>query len=295
MSRYRRPPSRLPALALALALLAAAGGALWLYLGRQAGEPLTLELPVPPEPPKEAKPVPPARPAPPARQAGIRLEPPPEPAPKPAPKQAAARKPRLVLPLLDDSDPMVRDGFVSFTRHEGANAWLSPSDLARRFVVIVHSLSLGQVARDSASILAPLEPFMARQTGEDSYEMDAASYARYNLLADIVASIDAGRAADFYRLLQPLLQEAYQELGYGPGESFNDAVFRALDRMLDTPVLERPIPLVRPKVRYEFADPALESRSALQKQLLRMGPRNIRLLQRKARELSLELQRALRG
>ena len=64
--------------------------------------------------------------------------------------------------------------------------------------------------------------------------------------------------------------------------------------MQRAPILEGPIPLVRPSVRYEFADPSLEARSALHKQMLRMGPRNTRLLQRKAGELAQELHRTLR-
>ena len=257
---------------------------------------MTVDLPVP-EAPKEAEP--PREPKPPPPKPGREKPPLSEPArpitvtpaPKPEPKEPP--KPALVMPLLDASDPMVRDGVVSFTRHEQANAWLSPSDLVRRLVSFVDSLALGRVSRDPVAFMQPLAPFTAKQTGEDRYEMDPASYARYNLLADVATSIDARRAADFYRLLQPLLQEAYQELGYGKGESFNAAVFRALNRIQETPVLEGPIPLVRPKVRYEYADPTLESRSPLQKQLIRMGPRNLRLIQRKASELALELRRTL--
>lgn len=287
MNPYRRPASRLPALLLLLAIAGAAAALWWLYLGQErADQPLTLDLPVPVQPKA------------PAAEEKV-AETPPKPRPKPAidteaklappPAQKPAAKPRLVLPLLDDSDPMVRDGFVSFTRHEGANAWLSPSDLVRRFVVVVHNVSLGRIARDSASAAAPAAPFMPRQTGEERYEMDPASYERYNRLADVVASMDARRAAGFYQLLRPLLQEAYEELGYGPDESFDDALTRALERVLAAPLLEAPIPLVRPTVRYEFADPALEASSALRKQLIRMGPRNVRLLQRKARELLVEL------
>ena len=286
MNRYRRPASRLPAFFLLLALAGAGAALWWLYLGQErAGQPLTLDLPVPVQPKEPAeteeaeKPaLPKPRPKP-AIDTEAKLEPPP----------ARKPEPRLVLPLLDDSDPMVRDGFVSFTRHEGANAWLSPSDLVRRFVVVVHNVSLGRIARDSAAVAAPAAPFIPKQTGEERYEMDPASYERYNLLADVVASMDARRAAGFYRLLRPLLQEAYQELGYGADESFDDALARALERVLAAPLLEAPIPLVRPTVRYEFADPALEASSALRKQLIRMGPRNVRLLQRKARELLVEL------
>jgi hypothetical protein len=45
------------------------------------------------------------------------------------------------------------------------------------------------------------------------------------------------------------------------------------------PVLTEPVELVRPKVFYEYADPKLERLAPLQKQVLRMGPDNVRRLQ----------------
>jgi hypothetical protein len=45
-----------------------------------------------------------------------------------------------------------------------------------------------------------------------------------------------------------------------------------------------PVPSERPWVRYEFADPRLESLTAGQKILLRMGPENARQLRQKLAE-----------
>jgi len=50
-----------------------------------------------------------------------------------------------------------------------------------------------------------------------------------------------------------------------------------------------PIPSERPWVRYEFADPQLESLSAGQKILLRMGPVNQRRLKGKLEAIRAEL------
>jgi hypothetical protein len=49
--------------------------------------------------------------------------------------------------------------------------------------------------------------------------------------------------------------------------------------------IKGPIPSQRPWVHYEFADPALERRSAGQKLLLRMGPVNQRRLMAKLADL----------
>ena len=73
-----------------------------------------------------------------------------------------------------------------------------------------------------------------------------------------------------------------------------------IDVLLATPEVEYPVPLQltqvkgpipseRPWVRYEFADPQLESLSAGQKILLRMGPVNHRRLKGKLEAIRAEL------
>jgi hypothetical protein len=48
----------------------------------------------------------------------------------------------------------------------------------------------------------------------------------------------------------------------------------AIDDLLDAPEIDGRIELMRPKVLYEFADPDLETRSAGQKIMVRMGKEN---------------------
>lgn len=226
-------------------------------------------------------------------------DPEPEPAPEPEPvvelppEPEVEEEPAFVLPLLDDSDSLIRDGAVSLIRHEGINGWLAPSQLIRKYVAFVDNVARGQVAKEPVRQLTPEGPFLVKKIDENTFELDPVSYERYNMVADVAASVDARRAAEFYHLLRPLIQDAYAELGYGD-KSFDDAMFEAIGRLLETPVIEEPILLVQPVVMYKYQDDKLESLSPVQKQLIRMGPRNTRLLQNKMREISLEL-RAILG
>ena len=217
-------------------------------------------------------------------------EPGPEPVPIAGPPEEpeAEEEPALVLPRLEDSDPLVRDGVVGMTRHEGINPWLASNQLVPKFVALVDSLAHGQIARGSVRQLTPDGPFRVKQIDEETYELDPASYERYNQITEVAVSVDARRAAEFYDLLRPLIRQAYSELGYEE-DTFDDVVFQAIGRLLETPVIEEPIRLVRPVVVYRFEDEQLEALSAAQKQMIRMGPRNTRLLQAKIREVSLEL------
>jgi hypothetical protein len=224
-------------------------------------------------------------------------EPEPEPEPEPVvelpPEPEVEEEPAFVLPLLDDSDSLIRDGAVSLTRHEGINGWLAPSQLIRKYVAFVDNVARGQVAKEPVRQLTPEGPFLVKKIDENTFELDPVSYERYNMVADVAASVDARRAAEFYHLLRPLIQDAYAELGYGD-KSFDDVMFEAIGRLLETPDIEEPILLVQPVVMYKYQDDKLESLSPVQKQLIRMGPRNTRLLQNKMREISLEL-RAILG
>ncbi|MBV1879712.1 MAG: DUF3014 domain-containing protein [Pseudomonadales bacterium] len=194
----------------------------------------------------------------------------------------------FVLPRLDESDQLIRDGVVSLTRHEGINAWLSPDELVRKLVVFVDNIANGSIARQPAAVLAPREAFSVQPISNTVSVMAESSYRRYDQVTNILISIDSNRAVEFYILLRPLFQTAYEELGY-PNAKFDDAIFSAIGRLLETPVSTQPIRLVRPVVIYEYEDPRLEALSAAQKQLVRMGPKNTRMIQAKLSELAREL------
>jgi hypothetical protein len=104
--------------------------------------------------------------------------------------------------------------------------------------------------------------------------MDAASYRRYDGLAETVASIDPAAAATVYRTIRPRLNEAYVSLGRTEAD-VDVAVQQALEVLIATPVPSGPIRLVEGRgATWAFADPKLEALDPAQKQLLRMGPEN---------------------
>ena len=198
----------------------------------------------------------------------------------------------FVLPLLDDSDQLVRDGVISLTRHEEINAWLAPNRLILRFVAFADNLARGQIARGPIGMLAPTGPFLVRQIDETTWVLDSRSYDRYDKFVDVIESMNVRRAAEFYMTIRPLLRKAYAELGY-PNQSFDDIVFRVISGLRDAPIIEGPIRLVKPVVMYQFQSLELELLSPAQKQIIRMGPANTRRFQAKLAELSGELRAAL--
>ncbi len=90
-----------------------------------------------------------------------------------------------------------------------------------------------------------------------------------------------------YETLHPLIVEAYRDLGYN--DDFDETLALAVERLLEVPVVQGRVPLNRAVVTYEWSDPELEGMDAAQRHFLRMGPRNVRMVQTKLRELALAL------
>jgi Protein of unknown function (DUF3014) len=220
----------------------------------------------------------------------------------PAPKEAAtspqaktappARLPaepgeNIPLPPLDESDPLVRELVARLSSHPRVAAWLTTDQLVRNFTVVVLAVSEGRAPGGRLRPLAPEGPFRVLQSGP-TIHVDPRSYTRYDGHAAAVAGIDARGAARLYATLKPRIDDAYKELG-SPHGDFDRTLERAIGQLLATPVVDRPLALEKAPASYRFADPALESLSSAQKQLLRMGPGNVRIVQEKLREIARHL------
>jgi hypothetical protein len=247
-----RPPSRVPLVVIALAVVAVGGAGVWWLLGRSP----------PPSPPVAAGPTGPAPAAatPPAAVTGPAVD--------------ADRARQLVEAI--SLDPLAR------------KALLEP-DMIRRWAVAVENVSGGVVPRKQLAALAPSGPFAVTRRGSEVL-IDPRSYARYDAVGNAVASVNLDALVIAYGAFRPALELAYRALGY-PDGSFDAAAARALHRIERAPVRDGDVLLVEgPGATWAYADPALEGLGDVEKQVLRMGPRNGRILQEKAREIVRALQ-----
>jgi len=201
------------------------------------------------------------------------------PPPEPVPPETAP-----VLPPLAESDPLVRELAGHLSSQPRLAAALATPDVIRRFVAAVDNVADGEVPRVQLPALAPTGEFRVEER-PDGASIDPRSYARYDAVGDLVGSIDAAGSAELYHRLAPLADAAYAELGY-PDRRFDDRLRAALVRLLGTPLLEGRVAVTPRVLTWRFADPALERLSPVQKQLVRLGPRNERLVQQKLREIA---------
>jgi hypothetical protein len=200
--------------------------------------------------------------------------------PLPAGAGGAAAAP---LPELADSDAPLRDALSQISSADAVKDFLVPQDLVRKIVVTIDNLPRQKVAVDKRPANPVGGEFLAK--GDELHStLDQRNFDRYKPMIAAINRLDAKQLGALYIHYYPLFQSSYQNLGY-PNGYFNDRLVEVIDNLLATPEPKEPIELVRPNVMYTYADPALESRSAGQKLLIRMGPENAKAVKAKLTEL----------
>lgn len=183
----------------------------------------------------------------------------------------AEEAPVVANTTLDNSDGIFTKFVISLFGGSQLPDFVIPDRMLRRFVATVDNLP----RKELSARIRPVKPapgiFIAEQQN-GSLSIAPKNETRYEHYVNALESIDVAAMVKFYASHYALFQKAYQELGYAG--NFNDRLFEAIDDLLATPKVQKPVMLVQPKVMYRFADPALESRSAGQKIMLRMGSDN---------------------
>lgn len=193
----------------------------------------------------------------------------------------------LPLPPLDESDPEVLGGLTELLGQDAVMKHLVPERLVRNIVVTIDNIPRQKMALNQRPVQPTSGEFIT--TGEESAVMLApANYARYEPFVALVSNLDAKTLVSFYRGLEPLFQEAYEDLGH-PNQSFNARLNEVIEHLLQTPTPRGEIALVQPSVLYKYADERLEKLSAGQKLLIRMGVNNATVVKGKLREIQAEL------
>jgi hypothetical protein len=204
-----------------------------------------------------------------------------EPTPAPTAQPPVTRA--TPLPALDESDAEVVSGLTELVGRDALVQFLVPMRIIRNIVVTIDNLPREKVALNQRPIKPTPGKFLATGS-EDAREIATENYARYTPFVAVAKRVDAQTLVAFYRGLQPLFQQAYEELG-NPNASFNGRLLAVIDHLLQTPDVAQPPRLVQPSVVYKYADPKIESLSAGQKLLIRMGPTNSGAIKAKLREI----------
>jgi hypothetical protein len=189
--------------------------------------------------------------------------------------------------VLDESDATLLQALGHLVGADRLGRWLAPESVVRRIVATVDNIPRQTVAMKIRAANPVPGAFEVARDG-DVVAIGTKNAARYTPYVEALERVDSRQLAGVYLRFYPLFQQAYEELGY-PKAYFNDRLVASIDHLLATPEPTGPLLLQQPKVLYEFADPELESLSAGQKTMLRMGPDNARRVKAKLRSLRAEV------
>jgi len=189
----------------------------------------------------------------------------------------------VMLPELKDSDVAFTQGLLAVSpnlKHD-----LFKNQLIKKYMFAMNDMSQG--IRPSAKLLRELalkKPFSVIQVDDKVY-ISSKTYRRYDRLAQAFSSMDNQAAVALYKKYLPLFQTIFDDFSYPSDYQVMDIIKGATGKILQAPVVTDRIEVIRPSVYYKFSDPKLEKLSSLEKQMLRMGPENTRLIQDKLREI----------
>ncbi|MCF7969746.1 MAG: DUF3014 domain-containing protein [Methylococcaceae bacterium] len=191
----------------------------------------------------------------------------------------------VALPELSASDAEFGQDFLAISGSQQLKQGLFKEQIIRKMISSVNDVAQGM--RPPAKLLRELtqpQAFLVIQRGDKLY-ISPKSYQRYDQLAQAINEIDSQAAIALYKKYLPLFYVVFNEFSYPKEYKVLDIFKAAVGKVIQAPIINDRIELIRPSVYYKFADPKLEKLSNLDKQMLRMGPDNTRLIQNKLREL----------
>lgn len=194
----------------------------------------------------------------------------------------------IQLPSLNNSDEFVFEGLRAFQDSAALIRLLANEQLVRRFVVLVDNISRGEFPQTGLPYRPMPQEMPVRSIDDNLFVMDESAFSRFDQLIDTFVSVDTGQAMSLYRLLSPLFQQAYAEIG-NRNINFDDTLRSAINTVLRTSNVEGPFQLVKPSVMFLHADASIENLQDVHKQLVRLGPENTDKLRAKLREFSSQL------
>jgi len=201
------------------------------------------------------------------------------------------------LPPLADSDPVVIASLSGLAGSAAVEQYVVSEDIVSRMVATIDALSARQVPGSIKVVQGPGGDFEVTADADPpsvilnpagdpirQYLLDPANYQRYTPYVERLEAMNTEELAAAYRDYRPLFEEAFRQLGYTQGD-FDRRLGAVIDELLATPVVTEPVRLIKPEAYYLYADEALESLTAGQKILIRMGPDNAARVKAKLAEI----------
>lgn len=205
-----------------------------------------------------------------------------EPAPTDAlaPEPEVTEAPALTVDALNALLPATSSGWgiepLGTTFVQQANA-------IERGMAMIDNLRQGEVPYKLLPVARPKQAFSVISDGSAN-TVNTASFSRYNGLVRTLEGVNTAAMVAFYRQHEATFAAAWAALGYS-NVTLEQAILASLESILLTPEIPLDARLIKKEANWIYEDKSIEALPALQKQVLRMGPENMQVMQNLAREL----------
>jgi hypothetical protein len=191
------------------------------------------------------------------------------------------------LPALDDSDASVAAALAALAGGGDLRSLLLPQQVITRIVATIDTLPRHALGTLMLPLRTPKGAFATTDVDGQTV-ISGQNSARYAPYMQIVDSVDPKALVAWYVHAYPLFQQVYRQLGYPKGY-FNDRLIVVIDDLLAAPASGHPAALIQSGPLHVYADPSLESLSAGQRLLLRVGSVNEAKIKAKLRVIRAQL------
>ena len=187
------------------------------------------------------------------------------------------------LPRLEESDDAVRDAVGDIPLGTAGQQYLIPGNIIERSASMIYLMAQGDVPYKLLPVSRPKAAFSVIDDGTQVVT-DPAGFERYDALTRWLESLDLESLLSSLEWFVPLFREAWSYYGEDLA-AFDMAVVIMLDLVIATPEVDlSETRLIRKEAVWIFEDPAIEGLASIQRQVLRMGPKNAKVLKAKAAE-----------
>lgn len=186
-----------------------------------------------------------------------------------------------VLPPLSNSDGLFRKDILNLS--SGFFPWLSMGNIIKTWMIAANDFSQNLRPHKHFRQFKLSQPFQVA-TDDSGIYITEQSYQRYNGLASAVHTVSVESSLNLYEKYRPLLQQVFITFDYPEEYHLEDVIKKAASSILQAPILEGKIRVIKPTVYYKFSEQKIEKLSPVQKQMIRMGPENTRIIQTKLRQ-----------
>lgn len=189
---------------------------------------------------------------------------------------------------LDLSDKAIKQGLITALRAPLLSTLIVNDSILANMVASVNNTAQGTLPENVSLLTPPATEFSVFKQADNQF-ITPESFTRYNVYAQTFAEIETEDMLALLDQYEPQIMAQFEQIAL-PNAQFTSTLINAINRLLDTPSVNLPIPVISDSAMYKFANPQLEALLPAQKQLLRMGPDNMRLVKAKLRELRTALE-----